>query len=155
MNNNGMEIIVNSKYENGTVTSVYQNFMELKKLQEAGIASKTSGVMDDQTNMIWRSAGLYNDVESFAKGNNGLLTIFMKNDMEAGKGEIAESLSGVNPEDIGTVLREWNRDAYHYANHSTGSNTDSAIRFKTTQGKLFSQEEIEQFISIYTQGRQM
>lgn len=157
MNNNEMNIIVKTKRSEYDVpTQCVYAYSELKKLQEMGIASKESGVMDCYSRVIYNSAGAYNNAESFYSGITGYYSILFGNEVEKGKEQIVSSLSGIEAEDIEQVLKNWNNDINQGMKTSSLSQCEFALKNSSIpKYELFTKEEIEQYISNYTQGRQI
>lgn len=157
MNNNEMNIIVKTKKSKYDIpTQCMYAYDELKKLQGMGIASKESGIMDCYSRVTFNNAGVYNDAEAFYDGITGFYDILFDNDVEKGKEQIISSLSGIESEDIEQVLKNWNNDV------NQGIKTSSLNQYEFARNnssnpkyELFTKEEIEHYISNYTQGRQI
>lgn len=156
----GNDIIVKTKLEevgkNDIKTQCAYAYNVLKKLRDAGIASKNSGVMDSYSNVVLNTAGLYNDVESFYKGVDGYYKILYGNDVENGKNEIAQYLSGIDSGDVSKTLNTWNKDVRQGATNSIFTQTEFSEKYgKNLDFNLFSQEEIERYSESYNHGRQI
>ena len=154
------DIIVKTKLEEvgkyDVKTQCVYAYNDLKKLRDAGIASKNSGVMDSYSNVVLNTAGLYNDVESFYKGVDGYYRILFGNDVENGKNEIAQSLSGIDSEDVSKALNTWNNDVRLGSTNSRLNQTEFSEKYgKNLDFSLFSQEEIERYSQSYNRGRQI
>ena len=157
MNNNEMNIIVKTKKSKYDIpTQCMYAYDELKKLQGMGIASKESGIMDCYSRLTFSNAGVYNDAEAFYNGITGCYNILLYNAVQEGKEQIIASLSGVESEDIEKVLKNWNNDVNQGIKMSPINQHEFARNNSSNQKyELFTKEEIEHYISNYTQGRQI